>query len=100
MNGLQRWVMGMLKQHCGEQFKAAMGMSVDDMQAALNNGDKGAMERVRQHGMRLQKEQPQACQQAAMWAQTAFAAPSGAVNTQNNTNPTTNRKDSTENELQ
>lgn len=89
MNGLRNWVMNMLKTHCSEQFQAAMGMSVDDMQAAINSGDKTALERVRLHGERLQKEQPGACQQAAAWAKTAFSAPGGAVNTQNNTNPTT-----------
>ena len=87
-NGLNNWVLNMLKTHCSEQFQATMGMSVDDMQAAIARGDKTVFERVRRHGERLHKENPQACQQAAAWVKTAFAAPSGAGNTQK-TNPTT-----------
>lgn len=87
MNGLQRWVMGMLKQHCGEQFKAAMGMSVDDMQAAFERGDSAAIEKVRAHGERLQNQSPEACRNAAAWAQKAFPGASAPGNTQN-TNPT------------
>ena len=81
-NGLNNWVLNMLKTHCSEQFQATMGMSVDDMQAALKRGDKAALERVRLHGERLHKESPHVCQQAAAWAKTAFSAPGGAVNTQ------------------
>lgn len=89
MNGLSKWVMGMLKQHCSAQFEAAMGMSVEEMQAACARGDKAVLQRIRQHGEQLQREKPEVCRQAASWAQTAFPSASAGGNTQNNTNPTT-----------
>ena len=88
MNGLQNWVFNMLKTHCGEQFQAAMGMSVDEVQAACARGDKAILQRVRQHGESLQRQHPEACRNAASWAQTAFPA-AGAVGENKNNNPTT-----------
>lgn len=88
MNGLQKWVMNMLKTHCSEQFQAAMGMSVDELQAACARGDKTVLQRIRQHGERLQREKPEACKQAASWAQEAFPSASAGGNTQT-INPTT-----------
>lgn len=88
MNGLQKWVMNMLKTHCSEQFQAAMGMSVDELQAACARGDKTVLQRIRQHGERLQREKPEACKQAASWAQEAFPLAGAGGNTQT-INPTT-----------
>ena len=88
MNGLQKWVMNMLKTHCSEQFQAAMGMSVDELQAACARGDKAVLQRIRQHGESLQREKPEVCKNAASWAQTAFPAVGAAGNTQI-INPTT-----------
>lgn len=88
MNGLQKWVFSMLKAHCGEQFQAAMGMSVDEVQAACARGDKAVLQRVRMQGEQLQQKAPDACQKAAEWAQEAFLVAGAAGNTQNNNNPT------------
>lgn len=88
MNGLRNWVMNMLKTHCSEQFQAAMGMSVDELQSACARGDKTVLQRIRQHGERLQREKPEAYKQAASWAQEAFPAVGAAGNTQT-INPTT-----------
>lgn len=88
MNGLQRWVFSMLKAHCGEQFQAAMDMSVDEVQAACARGDKAVLQRVRMHGEQLQQRAPEACQKAAAWAQEAFPGAGVPGNTQNNNNPT------------
>lgn len=90
MNGLQKWVFSMLKTHCGEQFQAAMGMSVDEVQAACARGDKAVLQRVKMHGEQLQQKAPDACQKAAEWAQTAFPAVGAAGNTQT-INPTIER---------
>lgn len=88
MNGLQNWVFSMLKTHCGEQFKAAMGVSVEEAQAACARGDKTLLQRVRQHGEKLQQQCPDACKNAAVWAQSAF--PSAGAEREKQTNPTTN----------
>lgn len=88
MNGLQNWVFSMLKTHCADQFKAATGYSVDEAQTACRNGDKAALERIREHGMQLHRYHPEACKNAAEWAKTAFPA-AGAVGENKNNNPTT-----------
>ena len=87
MNGLNNWVLSMLKTHCGEQFKAAMGMSVDEAQAAFARNDKAALNRLNQYGDHMQQTHPEACKNAAAWAQKAFLGVGAPGNTKTNNNP-------------
>lgn len=87
MNGLRNWVLNMLKTHCASQFEAAMGMSVDEMHAACERGDKDVLSRIRSHGELMQKQNPAACQNAAAWAREAFPGAGASVKNKQNNNP-------------
>jgi hypothetical protein len=87
MKGLRNWVMNMLKTHCREQFEATMGMSIDDADAAFSRKDKAALNRVNQYGTHMQKSHPEACKNAADWAQQAFFGAGASGNTKTNNNP-------------
>ena len=67
-----------------------MGMSIDDAQAAFARKDKVALTRVNQYGTHMQKSHPEACKNAAEWAQNAFPG----VGAPGENKPNYNRKDS------
>jgi leucyl aminopeptidase (aminopeptidase T) len=98
MIGLRNWALNMLKTHCKNQFENVVGMSFDEATAAFNKGDSRAINRIRQHCQMLQQQHPEACRNAAEWAQKAF--PGAGAPAEKQTNPTTIKERNSYNELQ
>lgn len=72
MNGLVNWVLSAIGHMCPQAFATHMGMTVEQASAAIARGDTAVRQKVQAFFAKMQKEQPEVCQQAAGWGQNNF----------------------------